>query len=88
MLIDYSDWFRQFGTLATSKTGASSPIGVTADYKSSADALLETAAIPIMVLHAAHHKIISDSALVSTLVTFQNNQFHNVPGRTTSHKET
>lgn len=30
-LFDYGDWFRQFGTMVTSKTRTTSPIGVKAD---------------------------------------------------------
>ncbi|MGB6035089.1 MAG: hypothetical protein WBG42_02390, partial [Cryomorphaceae bacterium] len=81
---EYGDWFRQFGTMFTSKTGTISPIGVTADYKPLADSLLESGVIPIMVLHAEYHKFISDSTTLSSLITFQNNRLNDVPGRPTS----
>lgn len=81
---EYGDWFRQFGTMVTSKTGTTSPIGVTADYKPLADSLLKSGVIPIMVLHAEYHKFISDSTALSALITFQNNQLNDVPGRTSS----
>lgn len=83
-LFDYGDWFRQFGTMVTSKTSTISPIGVTADYKPAADAMLETGVSPIMVLHAEYHKFISDSTTLSSLITFQNNQLNDVAGRTSS----
>jgi len=83
-LKEYGDWFRQFGTMVTSKTGTASPIGVTADYKPMADSLLKSGVIPIMVLHAEYHKFISDSTTLSSLITFQNNQLNDVPGRTSS----
>jgi len=72
-LKEYGDWFRQFGTMVTSKTGSTSPIGITDDYKPLADSLLKGGIIPIMVLHAAYHKFISDSVVLSSLITFQNN---------------
>src|SRR5690554_5995652 len=81
---EYGDWFRQFGTMVTSKTGTTSPIGVTADYKPLADSLLKSGVIPIMVLHAEYHKFISDSTTLSSLITFQNNQLNDVAGRTAS----
>jgi len=81
---EYGDWFRQFGTMVTSKTGTTSPIGVTADYKPQADSLLKSGVIPIMVLHAEYHKFISDSTALSALITFQNNQLNDVAGRTSS----
>ena len=83
-LKEYGDWFRQFGTMVTSKTGTTSPIGVTADYKPLADSLLKIGVIPIMVLHAEYHKFISDSTTLSSLITFQNNQLNDVLGRTSS----
>jgi hypothetical protein len=83
-LIEYGDWFRQFGTMVTSKTGTISPIGVTADYKPMADSLLKSGVIPIMVLHAEYHKFLSDSTALSALITFQNNQLNDVAGRTSS----
>lgn len=51
-LFNYGDWFRQFGTMVTSKTGTTSPIGITANYKGVADAMLKVDVIPSMVLHA------------------------------------
>ena len=81
---EYGDWFRQFGTMVTSKTGTTSTIGVTADYKPLADSLLKSGVIPIMVLHAEYHKFISDSTALSALITFQNNQLNDVTGRTSS----
>ncbi len=81
---EYGDWFRQFGTIVTSKTGTTSPIGATADYKPLADSLLNSGVIPIMVLHSEYHKFISDSITLSSLITYQNNQLNDVPGRTSS----
>jgi pimeloyl-ACP methyl ester carboxylesterase len=83
-LFDYGDWFRQFGTLVTSSTNGVSPIGLTADYKPVADAMIKSGVIPIMILHAEYHKFIADSTLLSTLITYQNGQVHDVPGRTES----
>ena len=72
--------FRQLNTMVTSKTGVTSPIHVTDDYKPMADTMLKTGVIPIMVLHAAYHKFISDSTALSSLITFQNNQLNDVAG--------
>jgi hypothetical protein len=87
-LKEYGDWFRQFGTMVTSKTTVASPVGITDDYKPAADTMLKTGVIPIMVLHAAYHKFISDSTALSSLITFQNNQLNDVAGRTSSPEET
>ncbi|MFN2430585.1 MAG: hypothetical protein ABR574_11250, partial [Cryomorphaceae bacterium] len=62
--------------MVTSKTGTTSPIGVTADYKPLADSILKNDVIPIMVLHAEYHKFISDSTTLSALITIQNNQLN------------
>jgi len=83
-LKEYGDWFRQFGTMVTSKTTVASPIGITDDYKPAADAMLKTGVIPIMVLHTAYHKFISNSVVLSSLITFQNNQLNDVVGRTSA----
>lgn len=64
-LFDYGDWFRQFGTLVTSSTNGVSPLGLTADYKPVADAMLKSGVIPIMILHAEYHQFIADSTLLS-----------------------
>lgn len=77
-LFDYGDWVRPFGTLVTSSTNGVSPIGLTADYKPVADAMLKSGVIPIMILHAEYHKFIADAALLSTLITYQNGQVQEV----------
>lgn len=73
--------------MATSKTVVTSPIHVTDNYKPTANTLLRSGVIPIMVLHAAYHKFISDSVALSSLITFQNNQLTDVLGLTTSPEE-
>ncbi|NEN25611.1 hypothetical protein G3O08_19135 [Cryomorpha ignava] len=40
--------------------------------------------VPILILHAKYHKPIEDSALVTSLITEQNGQMHDVPNRSTS----
>lgn len=57
-----------------------SPLGLTADCKPVADAMLKSGVIPIMVLHAVYHQFIADSTLLSTLITYRNGQVHDVPG--------
>jgi len=74
--------------MVTSKTGVTSPIHVTDDYKPMANTLLRSGVISIVVLHAAYYKFISDSTALSSLITFQNNQLNDVVGRTSSPEET
>lgn len=40
-LIQYGDWFRQYGTMVTSKVTPTSPLGTTGDWKPHADSLLK-----------------------------------------------
>src|SRR5690554_7136420 len=41
-LTQYGDWFRQYGTMVTSKVTPTSPLGTTGDWKPHADSLLQT----------------------------------------------
>jgi len=76
--------FKQLSTMVTSKTGVTSPIHVTDDFKPMANTLLKTGVISIVVPHAAYYKFISDSTALSSLITFQNNQLNDAVGRTYS----
>ncbi|NEN25172.1 hypothetical protein G3O08_16850 [Cryomorpha ignava] len=83
-LIQYGDWFRQYGTMVTSKVTSTSTLGVTANWKPQADSLLRSDVVPILILHANYHKLIEDSVLLTSLITEQNGQMHDVPNRSTS----
>src|SRR5690554_3464532 len=71
-LFQYGDWFRQYGTMITSKVIPSSTLGQTADWKPYADSLLNTGVVPLMILHADYHKFLEDSVLLASLITYQN----------------
>lgn len=83
-LTQYSDWFRQYGTMVTSKVTSTSALGVTDDWRPQSDNLQKTDIMPIHILHANYHKLIEDSVLLMTLITEQNGQLHDVPNRSTS----
>ncbi|NEN25170.1 hypothetical protein G3O08_16840 [Cryomorpha ignava] len=83
-LIQYGDWFRQYGTMVTSKVTSTSTLGETANWKPQADSLLRSDVVPILILHANYHKLIEDSVLLTSLITEQNGQMHDVINRGTS----
>lgn len=70
-LTQYGDWFRQYGTMVTSKV---TPNKFTADWTPHADSLLKGGGIPIMVLHVQYHKFITVSVTLSSLNTLQKSQ--------------
>src|SRR5690554_1616929 len=71
-LFQYGDWFRQYGTMITSKVTPTSALGETADWKPQTDTWLKSDVVPIMTLHAHYHKFLEDSVLFASLITVQN----------------
>src|SRR5690554_1538122 len=83
-LIQYGDWFRQYGTMVTSKVTPTSALGETADWKPQTDTWLKSGVVPILILHAHYHKLLEDSVLLASLITEHNGQLFDVPNRATS----
>lgn len=84
-LKNYLQWYSLYSTMGTAEVDSTNDVLASIDaWKSTAEAIKNSGAIPIPILHMEFNMFTTDSVTLNNLIYIQNDQIHNAQGQSGS----